>query len=316
MSGSDEPVRHVGVHHGLLGTVIEIRVTAISDEAAEAAEDVVVEEIRRLQAVFSAFDPSSELSRWRRGEVDEPSRELAALLIAALGWQERGRGTFNPMVGVLTETWQEAERAGVPPDPDVLAALARSITAPRYAVVDGRIGLTGDCRTLNLNAFAKGHVADAAAALVAGEPEIVSVVVNAGGDLVHRGTGAIRVGVEDPRRPFDNVPPAIVVALTDRAIATSGSARRGVRIGGVRHSHVLDPRTGLAVTSTPSVSVIASDAATADVVATIAGVSTPAEGIEFVDALSGVECCLFDADGALWRSAGWAGYEVGGALRA
>ncbi|MEZ5217199.1 MAG: FAD:protein FMN transferase [Ilumatobacteraceae bacterium] len=109
-------VVHDAAHHGLLGTVILIRVTAASAELAETAERVMVHEIDRLQRVFSIYDPSSELNRWRRGELDDPGGELTAVLAAASSWFEASQGTFHPASRVLTDRWRAAEAAGAEPN--------------------------------------------------------------------------------------------------------------------------------------------------------------------------------------------------------
>lgn len=295
---------HVFRHHPLLGTVVEVR---IADDAASAAaaDRAIVDEIRRLEAVFSAFDPASELSRWKRGELDDPSDDFAPVLVAALDWHHRSGGRFNPLTGLLTRAWRSAESAGAPPPDDHLAELAASIAEPRYDLVDGWPVPTGDCTHLDLNAFAKGWIVDAAiaAGLACGVGE---VTVNAGGDLAHHGSVAITVGIEHPLRPYDNEPPIARVELGNGGLATSGSARQGFRVGGCRWSHVIDPRTGRPVDAQASISVVGPDAATADVAATILGVLDPAVAVEEAPAL-GVACLVIAPDGVAIASDGWSG---------
>ena len=61
-------------------------------------------------------------------------------------------------------------------------------------------------------------------------------------------------------------------ALSTRALSTSGPAMQSVEIGGVRYSHVIDPRTGRPLTEAVSAHVIDDDAARADALATAATV--------------------------------------------
>jgi thiamine biosynthesis lipoprotein len=73
--------------------------------------------------------------------------------------------------------------------------------------------------------------------------------INAGGDIVARGQAAPgrpwRVGIRHPDRA-DKV--AAVLAVSDRAVATSGSYERG--------EHIADPRTGTAPAGLRSVTVV------------------------------------------------------------
>ena len=56
--------------------------------------------------------------------------------------------------------------------------------------------------------------------------------------------------------------------LADRAVSTSGDTEQFVIIDGVRYSHVIDPRTGMGLTSRRAATVVAPDGLTADPLAT------------------------------------------------
>lgn len=81
------PEAYVFRHARLLGTMVEVRLDAESVAVARAADPIVTNEIDRLERVFSAFDPSSELRTWARGETTAPGPELTELLLLALEWQ-------------------------------------------------------------------------------------------------------------------------------------------------------------------------------------------------------------------------------------
>ncbi len=298
----NEPTFHY-LHQGVMGTMIDVRVGADDEATADAADHGAAAEMRRLERVFSAFDPDSVLSQWRRGiTVEHP--EFGDVMAIARRWQIASGGGFNPLVGVLSERWAEAERSGEVPTPTEMAELAASIATPRFDVNDGIVSPTGDCSRLNLNALAKGYIVDraAAAAMAAGA---VSVLVNAGGDLVHWGAGSVRAGIENPRRPYDNEPPLAVVDISNQALATSGLARRGFRVGDQWLGHVIDPVSGWPVESVLSISVLASDAMTADVLATVAGVRSPTAAVAFLNDIDGVEGFVVAHDGEHHVTAGW-----------
>ncbi len=293
----------------LVGTVVEIRIAF--DPSGDAAEfaaadiaDTIVDEITRLEAIFSAVSTSSELSRWSRGEIDEPGDELRGLLGSALGWVERSEGRFNPASGVLSAHWRDAESNGVLPDRRVLAELAGTIVELPWLVIDDRVIRTGDCSKINLNAFAKGWIVDRSAAMAMTRFAPHAVSVNAGGDLVQLGSESLTVGIENPLRPYDNEPPLLSVSLTNEGLATSGGARRGFVIGGKRFGHVIDPRSGWPVDHIASISVIATDAATADVLATILGVLEPAEALVEADSYE-AGCFIVDSTGAQFMNERW-----------
>lgn len=301
--------QHVTRHHPLIGTVVELRV-ALHDtshpEQAHDLDDLMVAEMARLERVCSAFDPTSELQRWKRGELGAPSADFCAVMAGALAHQLDSGGAFNPAAGVIGAAWRAAADAGGPtPDEALLADLAASIRAPRYTIdASGRPVATGDCSTIDLNAFAKGWIVDRALELGWARGVASSIVVNAGGDLAHRGEPAIRVGVENPLRPYDNEPPITTIELRDAGMATSGRARRGYRIGGRWYSHVIDPRSGRTVDDVASVSVVAGSAGTADAMATSLAVLPPDEAITEADRHS-VACLRIATDGTRRSNAAW-----------
>lgn len=299
----------------LLGTTVEIRIQlsgADRHDEADGLSESMAAEMLRLQTVLSSVDPTSEFRRWTRGEVAAPSDDLAEVLRLAAHWQLRSQGRFSPAVGALSEVWVRAERSGRRPDPEELAAVVAAISEPRWSADEGGIEMLGDASVCTLNALAKGWIADRAARLARGSgvDGIDLVAVNAGGDIAHVGPVSLIVGIEDPFRPVDNLPPFAQIELRDCGLATSGSSRRGFDVGGRRHSHVIDPRSGHPVDHIAAISVIAADCATADVLCTTLGMLQPLEAIAEADALD-AGCLVIDADGRHLSNVGWSRLATG-----
>ncbi|MFN8052580.1 MAG: FAD:protein FMN transferase [Acidimicrobiales bacterium] len=303
------PVTVASVHQPVMGTTLDLHVTARDRETATAAERSTVAHALDLERRLTVFDPTSELCRWRAGEVAEPSAELLALLTLADHWQRVSEGAFNPMAGLLSRRWTRAASDGTAPSRDEMAELAASIASPRFEVADGRVIVAGDVTTMNLNALAKGFVVDRIATSAMEQFGLVALLVNAGGDLTHRGDGTATIAIEDPLRPYDNAEPVSRVRFSNAALATSGPARRWFQVGDERFNQVLDPRTGWPVEGLVSVSVLASDAATADVVATVLSAVGPAHAVDTADRL-GVAALLVLPDGTLLRNEWWTAAEV------
>ncbi len=285
-----EPVKTYGVYHPLLGTDIEIRVTAASYEAGRDAERAIVEEMVRLQDIFTVFDENSALCRWRSGETEEMPCELAHVLAVAQQWYETSGGTFHPATAAQRRRWLRAGEEGVLPSDEELDELA-GLPLPYDVVAAGEVRRVADCTNVDLNAIAKGYIVDAGVGAAwhrvdaLGESDRVdAVIVNAGGDLRHAGTGRLKVGVEDPILAADNIPPLEVVSISNAAVATSGFARRGFDVGSRWYGHVIDPRTARPVEHTASTTVIADDAMTADALATVLGVLPPEEALAWAEA--------------------------------
>jgi thiamine biosynthesis lipoprotein len=122
--------------------------------------------------------------------------------------------------------------------------------------------------------------------------------ISAGGDIRMRGEGPggrpWRVGV---RHPWEADKLSWVLALTDGAVATSGTYERG--------AHVLNPRTGKPATGLRSVTVTGPDLALADAYAT-AALAMGEAGLAWLAkrAPEGYESAAVTDDGRAFTSAG------------
>src|SRR5262249_8552779 len=142
-------------------TSLELRLRADSEQAARWAEDRVLAETDRLSAIFSGYDPTSELSRWQAalcGPI-KVSPELFGLLLASDNWRERSRGAFDPRVEALSRLWARCQREDrLPTSAERKAALAL-MAAPAWRL-DPQAGTAERLSTcpISLNAIAKGYI--------------------------------------------------------------------------------------------------------------------------------------------------------------
>lgn len=285
----------VMVHSPLLGDEVEVRIEADADAALRADAEAIAE-FDRLTAVFSIYNESSELSRWRRGDSGECSPELAEVLAAAQSWHSASDGAFHPAIEPLRKRWIRAALDDRLPDPAELAELAEACANMPYTVIDGQVHRLSDCSGVNLNAIAKGYIVDRATAVAMEVPGVDAVMIKAGGDLRHLGNGSALVGSTGaPGRPE---PPGARwrVRLARAGLSTSGAVDRGLRVNGQWLGHVLDPRTGWPVVHTTSASVIAADAVTADALVTVLCVLPPERAIAYAEG-AGTACTLVSPDG-------------------
>ncbi|MSQ94887.1 MAG: DUF2271 domain-containing protein [Gemmataceae bacterium] len=307
-------------HDHILGTSLDLWITATDEAAADRAEQAILAEIERLRRIFSLYDPDSELSHLNR--TREPmivSNEMIAVLRQYEIWQARSHGAFNGQLGELVCVWKEAEKSQREPEAAALSRIVQQLREPGWRIdaANRTVARLTD-EPLNLNAIAKGYIIQqAAAAARAKAGSLQCLLLNLGGDMIgwgkdDAGGAGFVIGVQDPRHPEDNAPPIAQVRLQSHAIATSGGYERYYTINGKRHSHLFDPRTGRSAGGAASATVIAPDNVTANALATTLCVLTPEEGLQLVAATPGVECFLVTKDGKQLRSAGFAALELSG----
>lgn len=159
---------------------------------------------------------------------------------------------------------------------------------------------------LSLNAIAKGVILDKVATKVlSSSTSIKGLMLNIGGDIRVAGVISIDVEVANPNIDAIGSETMASIQLTQGAVATSGNSERFYKVAGRAYSHIIDPRSGRPVQHTTSATVLAEDACTADVVATICSVLPIPDSVDFVNSLKGVECLLKTAAGAIIISTNW-----------
>jgi thiamine biosynthesis lipoprotein ApbE len=302
------------VHYeNVLGTSFDMKVVSASEAEADKAEAAALAEIDREAKILSSWDPNSEFSRWFRTQ-DQPVR-VSLELFEVLGlfdkWRGLTSGALDASAEAITRVWQAAAaEKRLPTQPEINAAVA-GVQMTHWKLDREANTATHTSETpLAMNSFVKsyiiGHSADAALR-VAG---VRGVVVNIGGDLVVRGDLSESVDIADPKSDAENGVPIARLAIRDRAVATSGDYRRGVEIGGVHYSHIVDPRTGMPADRIISSTVVAPIAADAGALATAFSVLTPEESQKLAAKIPGVEYLLVRNDGEIVTSEGWAALET------
>ena len=283
----------------VLGTSLELQVTATSERAAQRADARALAEIDRLAPILSGWSPTSELALWLATfDADVPvSADLAEVLHASATWRARTRGAFDPAAQSIVERL----RAGGASDDATFPAPHEPLWHVDRA---GRTARRLARHAVSLDAIAKGYVVARSAACARAVDGVSDVLLNVGGDIQHYGEHAVLAGVADPFAPAENAPPAAAVRLQNAALATSGGYRRGFVLDGRRVSHIVDPRTGQPAERIASASVLAPDCATADALSTAFSVMAPDESLALADAL-GVGCLLVEQDGTVSTNTAW-----------
>jgi thiamine biosynthesis lipoprotein ApbE len=310
-SAADDSVFY---YENVMGTSLELRVRADAPAGARWAEERVLREIDRLTDIFSGYESASELSRWQassRGPV-KLSPELIELLGECDRWRALSGGAFDPRVELLTELWARCAARGRKPSAiereEALSRLSRP--AWRLDSARGTAERLSDCR-VSLNAIAKGYIVERACeAAFSPEHGVRGLVLNVGGDLRVCGDVERTVAIANPHADSETSEPIAYLKVSNRAVATSGSAQRGFRINGTWYSHIFDPRTGSPAAGVASATVVAERSADADALATIFNVLAPEESLRLLRSLPGVECLIVAADGRLVASPGWARYAA------
>ena len=255
-----------------MGTLFRIAVYAPDRAAARAATNAAFARVKYLDEALSDYNPDSELMRLTRHPAMEwtpVSTDLFHILEVSQRLARDSGGAFDVTCGPIVRLWREARKTRRLPTQDAIAeALSRSgykhllLDKERRAV---RLDMTG--MQLDLGAIAKGYAADEALKVLS-RRGLKRAMVAASGDIAMSGAPPGAKGWRILIEPSE--PTQQVLILRNAAVSTSGDRNQFVEIAGTRYSHIVDARTGMALTESRGVTVVARRGIDADSLATAA----------------------------------------------
>jgi thiamine biosynthesis lipoprotein len=278
-----------------MGTTFRVVLYAADATAAKAAADAAFARVAELDGIMSDYKRDSELMKLCRAFATtrtEPvpvSTDLFFVLEKAAELSVASDGAFDVTVGPVVQLWRHARRTQELPARDELAA-AMAKVGYKKVQLDAKartVTLLTPGMQLDLGGIAKGYAADEALRLLRTKFGITRALVAASGDIAcgdaPPGKDAWSVDIapiakgQEPRR----------LNLANAAVSTSGDLEQFVVIGGVRYSHIVDPKTGLGVTGRRSVTVVAPVGITADSMTKAVMLLPPDRALQLVEATPG-----------------------------
>ena len=272
-----------------MGTVARIVVYARSSTSAAAATRMAFERIRELDSILSDYKAESELNRLSHQSGGPPVKvgpDLFRVLSVAQNLAAKSNGAFDVTVGPVIRLWRRARRQRTLPEADRIAA-ALDVTGFRWLSLDAEqqtAQLAKPGMLLDVGGIAKGHAADEGLKTLR-RAGIERALVALGGDIAVSNPPPGKKGwtIEIASLNLAGAPKPPPLLLHNGAVSTSGDAEQFVEIGSIRYSHIVDPRTGKALTGRRSVTVVAAQGIDSDALATAVSVMDPAEGLKLID---------------------------------
>jgi thiamine biosynthesis lipoprotein len=285
-----------------MGTTFRIVLYAPDEKVAKTAADAAFKRIAELDGIMSDYKSTSELMQLCKKAGGEPvpvSDDLFRVLTRALEISRLTDGAFDITVGPVVRLWRIARRTMKLPDPDDLSH-ARALVGYDKVQLDPKnktVRLTTKGMLLDLGGIAKGYAAQAALEVLR-QHGIRHALVAGGGDIVvgdaPPDAKGWRIGIAPLENP--NAKPQRILLLTNAAVSTSGDAEQYVEIGGKRYSHIVDPKTGLGLTTRMSVTVVALDGKTSDGLATGMCVLGPERGLPVIEKIGNAALFVIAGD--------------------
>ena len=277
----------------------------LGDDSARlrSVGEAALREIRSLESRLNFYDERSEIFRINREAACGPVRiapDLMDLLLLCRRMHSVTRGAFDPTVAGLMSAWGFTGTARRVPG---LAERRRAL----QAVGMDRVELDPDSCTvrftaagmaLDLGGVAKGYSLDVARTVL-DEHDVTDA-------LLHGGTSTVlalgsdedgrvwNVGLADPWASSDDAW-FRRTDLADECLSVSAVSGKSFVEGDVEYGHVIDPRSGEAVSGRLVSACVAESGAEADALSTAMLVMGPAEIPENLS-----RCARFGRTGSDW----------------
>ncbi len=261
-----KPVRWDGT---ALGAPASIQLYHSDEAQARAAIAAGLNELKRLEAIFSVYRADSSISMLNReGVLENAPDDFIAMLTRALSLAKISDGIYDPTVQPVWQTYFRHFTSSYPdpagPAPRDLAA-ALALVDWRAVEVDSgrnRVSFARPGMGLTLNSGAQGYITDRVTDVLRahgfdrmlvdmGEPRALSAKPDG---------SAWRIGIADPADPSRAV---VTLEVVDKCVSTSGGYGTLFDSAGA-FTHLINTRTGSTAPALLGVSVVADSGIVAD----------------------------------------------------
>uniref|UniRef100_A0A2A4YWR4 FAD:protein FMN transferase n=1 Tax=OCS116 cluster bacterium TaxID=2030921 RepID=A0A2A4YWR4_9PROT len=250
-----------------MGAAAQMSLYAASKTQAKILFQKCESEIERLEAIFSLFKPNSDISRLNAtGQLRNPNFELVELLSRCKSYSQLTNGAFDVTIQPLWKFYQthfSGSNADIPAAE--LDKVLKLVGAKAIQLSANKISFAKPNMAISLNGVAQGYLTDKISDILR-QDGFENILVNMGETFAlgtHQDGRNWTIGITSPQ---DQNEIAQLVKMKDQAIATSGGYGSPFSDNG--HHHLLNPKTGLSANIYASVSVIATDSLTADMLST------------------------------------------------
>ena len=278
--------------------------------SSKMLDDSIIAVMSMVEMSLSPFEPMSTVSRINRGETTDTDSLFRRILLASQRFCNLSGGAFDPTVAPVVNLWGFGYRNGSAEPTQAQIDSAMQGVGILKCRLDGTNIKKQPATEFNFSAITKGYGCD-----------LIGEMLRRNGctDYMIEIGGEVTVSGKNPRgekwrimvdAPVSNDTAVVhermaVMEVTNCGIATSGNYRNyRSTLSGKRVGHTISSFTGRPVMSTMlSATVMASDAMTADALATACMAMNPDEAKAMIESMTDTEALIVVADTA--SVAGW-----------
>ena len=253
----------------IFGTQYNIKYKSVEDLHKEVKATLL-----QVDNSLSMFNKNSIISAFNNNRDTTANEMFTEVFNLALEISAKTGGAFDITVAPLVNAWGFGFKEGEQPDSATVEELRSKVGYTTVALVDGKLVKQNPGTMLDCSAIAKGYGCDMVARMF-DRRNITDYMIEIGGEVVTKGNNdrgtEWNISISKPTENTTGSHNAHqrIVAISGKAMATSGNYRNFRIENGKKYAHTIDPRTGYPVQhSLLSATVIAENCAKADAYAT------------------------------------------------
>lgn len=285
-------------------------ITVVADEKDCAYENInlAIEEIQRIERLFTTFNNDSQTNLINENAGIKPvtvDTEVIELIERSIAISQITQGAFDITYGSLDKSlWNFDKTMTHLPDAEQAKKMTYLINY-RNIILDrekSTVFLKEKGMRIGFGGIGKGYAAEMAKKKLV-HNNVKSGIINASGDLTAWGKQPDgqpwTIGIVDPNHSSSVFS---YLEISEKAVATSGNYEKFVIIDGKKYSHTIDPKTGLPITGIKSVTIISSNAEFSDAMATPIAIMGIKAGLFLIDQIPDLHCVIVDDDNKIHTS--------------
>ncbi len=231
---------------------------------------------KSIDSSLSTYVPASIISRFNKNDTHVAAdKYFIDVFNKSVEISEKTGGFFDATVAPVVNAWGFGFTKKANVDSTLIDSLLQLVDYKMVKLEGNKIIKKKPNVMLDFNSIAPGYTVDVLATYLESKG-ISNYLIELGGEVIAKGKKQNneywKIGIDQPNEnitEIDERPLQTIIALSDKALATSGNYRRYFEENGKKFSHIINPRTGYpAKNNLLSATVIAGDCMTADAYAT------------------------------------------------
>jgi FAD:protein FMN transferase len=292
-----------------MGTTYSIKFAENEQYPVNIIQAKIDSTLYEINQQMSTYIDDSEITLFNQLNAYEKfviSQEFADVIQMSQVIHKYSNGAFDPTIHNLVKLWGfgNQESSFEPPTQSEIEDVLKTVGMQNIQLFSRGIRKLSNEVELDLSAIAKGYGVDVVFENLV-SLGLTQLMVEIGGEVrcseksVNHSTW--KIGIQNPI--LDNSESIIeIINLSDMSMATSGSYNNNFEYDGKLYSHTINPKTGYPIDNNiVSVTIIAPLCALADGLATALSVMDVEDGLQLINSIDNIECCMYKYKDGLER---------------